>query len=68
MIKLQHTDVSGVRQVLTVVKGVREVRESQARFKVSFDRAINNLRCLLPCADTPALERARARRESEAVW
>ena len=50
--KLQPTEVAGVRQVLTAVKGVREVQVSQARFKVSFYRAINNERRLLRALKT----------------
>ena len=54
--KLQPTVVAGVRQVFTAVKGVREVRVSQARFKVSFDRAINNERHLLRALQTQEFE------------
>ena len=50
--ELQRTEVAGVRQVLTAVKGVREVRVSQARFQVSFDRAITNERRLLRALKT----------------
>ena len=50
--ELQPTEVAGVRQVLTAVKGVREVRVSQARFQVSFDRAITNERRLLRALKT----------------
>ena len=43
----QPTEVASVRQVLTAVKGAREVRVSQALFQVSFHRAITNERRLL---------------------
>ena len=63
--KLQPTEVASVRQVLTAGKGVREVRVSQARFEVSFERGALQL---VSGADALALECARARREFEAVW
>jgi len=79
--ELQSSEVAGVHQLLTAVKGVREVLVSRAQFQVSFDSAITNARLLLRALEnagvlnpqlvsipnSSALERARVRRQVEAV-